>query len=68
VAPGYVATDMGNAALKSPRGPEIRAESPFNRVATPEEVAAAIIWLAEPDAQWASGTILDFNGASYLRT
>jgi NAD(P)-dependent dehydrogenase (short-subunit alcohol dehydrogenase family) len=68
VAPGFVATDMANEHLKSPRGPEIRAQSPFNRVAEPEEIADAIVWLASPRAQWASGTILDLNGASYLRT
>jgi NAD(P)-dependent dehydrogenase (short-subunit alcohol dehydrogenase family) len=68
VAPGYVETDMANAHLKSPRGPEIRAQSPFGRVARPEEVAAAVHWLASPAAEWASGTIVDINGASYLRT
>jgi 3-oxoacyl-[acyl-carrier protein] reductase len=68
VAPGFVATDMANAHLKSPRGPEIRAQSPFNRVAEPDEIADAIVWLASPQAQWASGTVLDLNGASYLRT
>jgi 3-oxoacyl-[acyl-carrier protein] reductase len=68
VAPGYVETDMGNAHLKSPRGAAIRAQSPFNRVATPDEVAAAVHWLASPAAEWASGAILDLNGASYLRT
>jgi NAD(P)-dependent dehydrogenase (short-subunit alcohol dehydrogenase family) len=68
VAPGFVETDMAQRHLKSERGPQIRAQSPFDRVATPEEVAAAIIWLASPEAEWASGTILDFNGASYLRT
>ena len=68
VAPGFVETDMGNVALKTPRGPQIRAQSPFNRVATPEEVAAAVIYLASPAAEFASGAILDLNGASYLRT
>ena len=68
VAPGYVETDMGNAHLKSPRGAAIRAQSPFNRVATPDEVAAAVHWLASPAAEWASGAIVDLNGASYLRT
>jgi len=68
VAPGYVETDTSNAHLKSPRGPEIQAQSPFNRVARPDEVAAAIVWLASPEAEWASGAILDLNGASYLRT
>lgn len=68
VAPGFVETDMAHAHLKSPRGPEIRAQSPFNRVATPEEVAAAVLWLASPQAEWASGAVVDLNGASYLRT
>jgi 3-oxoacyl-[acyl-carrier protein] reductase len=68
VAPGWVETDMSNADLKSPRGAEIRAQSPFDRVATPAEIAAAILWLASPQAEWASGAILDLNGASYLRT
>jgi 3-oxoacyl-[acyl-carrier protein] reductase len=68
VAPGFVATDMANAALKPPRGAEIRAQSPFDRVARPDEVAAAVLYLASAEAEWASGAILDLNGASYLRT
>jgi 3-oxoacyl-[acyl-carrier protein] reductase len=68
VAPGFVATDMTNEHLKPPRGDEIRAQSPFGRVAQPEEIAAAVLWLASPEAEWASGTIIDLNGASYLRT
>jgi 3-oxoacyl-[acyl-carrier protein] reductase len=67
VAPGYVETDMANEHLKSPRGPEIRAQSPFNRVARPEEIAAAVLYLASPEAEWATGAVLDLNGASYLR-
>jgi NAD(P)-dependent dehydrogenase (short-subunit alcohol dehydrogenase family) len=67
VAPGFVETDMTTDNLAT-RGDVIRAESPFNRVAQPDEVAAAIVWLASPEAQWASGTVLDLNGASYLRT
>jgi 3-oxoacyl-[acyl-carrier protein] reductase len=68
VAPGYVETDMTNELLKPPRGPEIRAQSPFGRVARPEEVAAAVLFLASPEAEFTSGAILDVNGASYLRT
>jgi 3-oxoacyl-[acyl-carrier protein] reductase len=68
VAPGWIETDMSNAELKSPRGPEARAQSPFGRVARPAEIAAAIVWLASREAEWASGAILDLNGASYLRT
>jgi 3-oxoacyl-[acyl-carrier protein] reductase len=68
VAPGYVETEMAADDLNSARGDEIRAQSPFNRVATPEEIAAAVVYLASDEAEWASGSILDLNGASYLRS
>lgn len=68
VAPGFVETDMTNAHLKAERGAAIRAQSPFGRVARPAEIAAAVHWLASAEAEWASGTIVDLNGASYLRT
>ncbi|MGN9842800.1 SDR family NAD(P)-dependent oxidoreductase [Nonomuraea sp. H19] len=67
VAPGFVETDMTNEHLKAPRGAAIRAQSPFGRVARPEEIAAAVVYLASPAAEWASGAVLDLNGASYLR-
>ena len=66
IAPGFIATDMTADLLESPAGQAIRAQSPFGRVATPREVALAIMALAEPQAEWASGSIVDFNGASYL--
>jgi NAD(P)-dependent dehydrogenase (short-subunit alcohol dehydrogenase family) len=66
IAPGFIATDMTQAFLDGPGGDAIRAQSPFNRVATAEEVGKAIHWLASPDAHWSSGAVLDFNGASYL--
>jgi 3-oxoacyl-[acyl-carrier protein] reductase len=68
VAPGYVDTDMAASRLAGAEGEEIRAQSPFGRVARPEEVAAAVVYLASPEAEWASGAILDLNGASYLRS
>lgn len=68
VAPGYVATDMTTEHLKPPSGDHIRAQSPFGRVGYPEEIAAAVFYLASEQAQWASGAVLDLNGASYLRT
>jgi 3-oxoacyl-[acyl-carrier protein] reductase len=67
VAPGYVATDMTAAELATAAGDVIRAQSPFGRVATAGEVAAAVVYLASPEAEWASGAVLDLNGASYLR-
>ena len=68
VAPGFVQTDMAAAHLTGPGGDAIRAQSPFGRVAEPGEIAAAVVYLASPEARWASGAILDLNGASYLRT
>jgi NAD(P)-dependent dehydrogenase (short-subunit alcohol dehydrogenase family) len=67
VAPGYVETAMARPDLDSARGEEIRAQSPFGRVATVEEIAAAVVYLASEPAEWASGAVLDLNGASYLR-
>ena len=68
VAPGFVETDMAAERLASPDGDVIRGQSPFGRVARPAEIAAAVVYLASPEAEWASGTIVDLNGASYLRS
>ena len=68
VAPGFVETDMAARHLDGASGDAIRAQSPFHRVATPEEIAAAVLYLASPEAEFASGAILDVNGASYLRS
>jgi NAD(P)-dependent dehydrogenase (short-subunit alcohol dehydrogenase family) len=68
VAPGYVDTDMAAEYLTGPGGAAIAAQSPLGRVARPEEVAAAVLYLASPEAEFATGAVLDLNGASYLRT
>lgn len=68
VAPGFVQTEMAREVLEGPGGEEVRAQSPFGRVARPEEVAAAVLWLASAQARFATGTIVDVNGASYLRS
>jgi NAD(P)-dependent dehydrogenase (short-subunit alcohol dehydrogenase family) len=67
VAPGFVETDMGKEVLKTDRGEALRNESPFGRVAQPEEVAKLVAFLAHSDSGFLSGGILDINGASYLR-
>lgn len=67
VAPGWVETDMARAALDSPAGEAIRQQSPLNRVARPEEVAHTILFLASEQAEFLTGSIVDVNGASYLR-
>jgi NAD(P)-dependent dehydrogenase (short-subunit alcohol dehydrogenase family) len=67
VAPGFVDTDMAAAELAGAGGAVRRAESPLGRIATPEDVAAAVVFLASPAATMTSGSVLDVNGASYLR-
>ncbi|MFJ4584543.1 SDR family NAD(P)-dependent oxidoreductase [Streptomyces echinatus] len=67
VAPGFVATERQARKMAGRSGETLRGQSPFGRVGTPEEVAAAVLYLASPEATWSSGTILDLNGASYLR-
>ena len=67
IAPGFVDTDMATEAMAGEAGVARRAESPFGRIAHADEVAAAVSYLASPEAEWASGGILDLNGASYLR-
>ncbi len=67
VAPGFVATELTREYLEVPAGDAIRAQSPYGRVGEPDEIAAAVLYLASARAEWASGAILDLNGASYLR-
>jgi NAD(P)-dependent dehydrogenase (short-subunit alcohol dehydrogenase family) len=68
VAPGFVDTDLAARYLDGPRGDEIRAQSPLGRVARPEEVAQAVLFLAAEGSEFMTGAIIDVNGASYLRT
>jgi 3-oxoacyl-[acyl-carrier protein] reductase len=68
VLPGFVETEMARDVLDGPRGEAVRAQSPAGRVARPEEVAAAVLFLASEQAFWSTGAVLDVNGASYLRT
>jgi 3-oxoacyl-[acyl-carrier protein] reductase len=67
LAPGWIDTDMAAAGLQSHRREEILKQSPMLRVAQPEEIANAVVWLASEGMEFATGTILDMNGASYLR-
>ena len=68
VAPGWVATDMAAEFLTGPAGENIRSQSPLKRVASPEEIARAVVMLASEGTDFMTGCILDVNGASYLRS
>ena len=64
LAPGFVETER----VKSLIDDEVKAQSPLNRVAKPEEVAQTAIWLASDGNDFLTGSIIDINGASYLRS
>jgi NAD(P)-dependent dehydrogenase (short-subunit alcohol dehydrogenase family) len=68
LAPGWVDTDMTHEILLSERGKAVAAQSPMNRVATPEELANTILLLASTGTEYMTGCIIDMNGASYLRS
>lgn len=68
VAPGFVDTDMAARFRSTPMWDDIVTQSPFGRIARPEEVAAAVLFLASDEAVFSTGAIIDVNGASYLRT
>ncbi len=67
VAPGFVETDMAAPYLDGPEGDAIRSQSPMGRAATADEVARVVVFLATPGSESTTGTIVDVNGASYLR-
>ena len=68
LAPGYVETERVAPILEGPEGENIKNQSPFGRVAKPEEVARAAVLLASEGTDFMTGCIVDINGASYLRT
>jgi len=66
VAPGWVDTDMTEAILESDEGEGVLAAIPLNRVARPEEIAGAVLFLASDLASFVNGEILNVNGGAVL--
>jgi NAD(P)-dependent dehydrogenase (short-subunit alcohol dehydrogenase family) len=67
VAPGFTVSEMTEEYLAGRGGAKIVADIPLGRVATTDEVAEVIRWLAIDAPASATGSIVDVNGASYVR-
>jgi 3-oxoacyl-[acyl-carrier protein] reductase len=67
VAPGWVHTDMAAPALSDPKvRAGVLAKIPLGRVATPEEIAAPVLFLCTPHAGFVTGEIFNVNGGAVL--
>jgi len=67
VAPGFTVSEMTEEYLQGRGGAQIVADIPLGRVATTDEVAEVIRWLAVDAPGSATGSVIDVNGASYVR-
>ena len=67
VAPGFTVSEMTEEYLAGRGGAKIVADIPLGRVATTDEVAEVIRWLAIDAPPSATGSVIDVNGASYVR-
>ncbi len=65
VAPGYIETDM-TSELNDSLQQEIVRQTPLARVGKPEEVAAAVLFLASDEAAYITGQVLRVNGGMYV--
>ena len=65
VAPGFIDTDM-TRDLGSERRVRMLEQIPLGRFGTPEEIAAAVTFLASPDAGYITGETLHVNGGMYM--
>lgn len=67
VCPGFTDTAMAGDYLASRGGPGLLADIPLGRVATPEEIARIVEFCALDAPESMTGTVIDANGASYVR-
>jgi NAD(P)-dependent dehydrogenase (short-subunit alcohol dehydrogenase family) len=67
VAPGFTVSEMTEEYLQGRGGAAIVADIPLGRVASTDEVAEVIRWLATEAPASSTGSSIDVNGASYVR-
>ncbi len=68
VAPGFVHTPLTEGAAVIPGVVEEYVENTaLGRAGTPEDIAAAVVFLCSPQSSWLTGEILDLNGGAHLK-
>lgn len=67
IAPGFTDTSMAGDYLASRGGEGILADIPLGRVATTDEIARIAVFCALDAPASMTGTVIDANGASYVR-
>jgi 3-oxoacyl-[acyl-carrier protein] reductase len=65
VAPGFIDTDM-TRALSDAQRESLNGQIPLARLGAPEDIAAAVAFLASPDASYVTGETLHVNGGMYM--
>ena len=65
VAPGFIDTDMTRALSEEQRGALV-GQIPLGRLGKPEDVAAAVGFLASPAGDYVTGTVLHVNGGMFM--
>ena len=66
VAPGFIRTDMFSDISSRESEQVIAARIPLGHVGEPEDVSAAVLFLASQDGRYVTGQILNVNGGTYL--
>jgi 3-oxoacyl-[acyl-carrier protein] reductase len=67
VAPGIVRTPMLEAIHGEQGIAELRKAVPLDDLATPKDVAAAVVYLCGPGGRHITGTVIDINGGMLMR-
>jgi 3-oxoacyl-[acyl-carrier protein] reductase len=65
VAPGFIDTDM-TRALSDEQKKGLLEHIPLGRLGTPQDVAAAVAYLASPGGGYVTGSVLHVNGGMYM--